>query len=232
MARRPVFLPLLSGPPLVEEVVLDFEWHAGFAKSQAQKSIASLHAAAKERGLSPVLEISSKSNQPLGVSLSAFNLTLQLQDRRMSVESAFQGSKVFEGGGPFHELYDASSRDAKTDERIRSSGKLIGFNLLGEEWPTEPLTCFYDWLYISALTQHPDAAREVLKFSAFSDIAFNPEKSINCQARSAAVYVAVARQRLIAHALKGKDSFLALFIGEVSPGDRPPVQRELFSDLE
>jgi hypothetical protein len=216
----------------MEEIILDFEWHAGFAKSQAQRSIASLHAAARERGLSPVLEISSKSDQPLGVSLSAFNLTLQLEGRTMTVESVFQGSKVFEGGGPFHELYEASSRDAKTDERIRSSGRLIGFNLFGQEWPTEPLTLFYDWLYISALDQHPDAAREVLKFSAFSDIAFNPEKSLNCQARSAAVYVALKRQELIAQTVKGKDSFLALFRKEQSSGGRLPVQRDLFSDVE
>ena len=68
------------------------------------------------------------------------------------------------------------------------SGRLIGFNLLGEEWPIEPPTCFYDWLYISALIQHPDAVQELLNFHAFSDIAFNPEKSLNCQARSAAVF--------------------------------------------
>ncbi len=66
MARRPVFRPVLSGPRFVEEEVLDFEWHPGFAKSQAQKSIASLHASARERGLSPVLDISSKSDTALG----------------------------------------------------------------------------------------------------------------------------------------------------------------------
>src|SRR5262249_52261698 len=152
MARRPVFRPVLSGPPFVEEVILDFDWYPGFAKSQAQKSIASLHAAAQEKGLGPVLEISSKSDTALGVALSAFNLMLQFGDRSMSVEVAFQGSKVFEHGGPFHDLYSASSRDAKTDERLRSSGQLIGFNLLGDEWPTEPRTCFYDWLYIKALS--------------------------------------------------------------------------------
>src|SRR5262245_4610747 len=158
MAKRPVFRPVLSGRPFVEAVVLDFDWHPGFAKSQAQKSIASLHEAARKRGLSPVLEISSKSDMALGVALSAFNLTLRIRDRLISVEAAFQGSKVFEHGGPFHDLYGASSRDAKTDERVRSSGQLVGFNLIGEEWPTEPQTCFYDWLYISALSQHPDAA--------------------------------------------------------------------------
>jgi len=213
----------------VEEVVLEFEWYAGFAKSQAQKSIASLHAAARERGFSPVLEISTKSDKPLGVSLSAFNLTVQLQGRTMTVESAFQGSKMFEQGGPFSDLYDAPSKDAKADARIRSSGQLISFDLFGQKWPTDPLTCFYDWLYITALTQHPDSAQEVLKFRAFSDIAFNPEKSLNCQARSAAVYVALVQQGLVALALEGKESFLALLSGRESPDGRPPVQQNLYS---
>src|SRR5438045_2126880 len=99
MARRPIFRPVLRGPPFVEEVELNFDWHPGFAKSQAQKSIASLHEAAREKGISPVLEISSKSDTPLGVALSAFNLALRVRDRTMPVEVAFQGSKVFESGG-------------------------------------------------------------------------------------------------------------------------------------
>lgn len=231
MARRPVFRPVLSGPSFVEKVVLDFEWHSGFAKCQAQKSIKSLHAAARKCGLVPVLEISSKSDTPLGVALSAFNLTLRLGDRTMSVEVAFQGSKVFERGGPFHDLYSASSRDAKTDERIRSCGQLIGFNLFGEKWPTEPQTCFYDWLYITALSQHPEAAREVGDFKAFSDIAFNPEKSLNCQARSAALFVALSMQGLLAQATRDKESYMSIVEGPRANGRRSPVQRDLFGDL-
>lgn len=220
MARRPVFRPVLSGRPFVEEVVLDFDWHPGFAKSQAQKSIASLHAAAREKGLAPVLEISSKSDTALGVALSAFNLTVRLGDRAMSVEVAFQGSKVFEHGGPFHDLYGASSRDAKMDDRIRSSGQLVGFNLLGEEWPTEPQTCVYDWLYITALSQHPKAAQKVAEFKGFSDIAFNPEKSLNCQARSAAVFVALSKQGLLAQATRDKESYLSIVGDRSANGQR------------
>src|SRR6266540_296198 len=137
--------------------------------------------------LAPVLEVSSKSEDPLGVSLSAFNLTLRIGgSRRMSVESAYQGSKVFEKGGPFHELYDAPSREAKKEERLRGSGRLIAFNLLGEVWPIEPVTAFYEWLYITALLQNPDLSERVVVYKAFSDIAFNPKRSLNCQARAAA----------------------------------------------
>lgn len=227
MARRPVFRPVLTGTRLVEEVVLDFDWYPGFSKSQAQKSIASLHEAARRCGLSRVLEISSKSKEALGVALSAFNLTLKIRGRTMPVEVAFQGSKVFEQGGPFHDLYSASSRDAKTDDRVRSFGRIIGFNLLGEEWPSEPQTCFYDWLYITALAQHPDEVREAITFDAFSDIAFNPEKSLNCQARSAAVFAALSNRGLIAQTVQSRGAYLSL-VGSMSANEG---QRDLFSDV-
>src|SRR6185369_5080603 len=117
-------------------------------------------------------------------------------------------------------LYSVSSREAKTDERIRSSGQLVGFNLLGNEWPTEPQTCFYDWLYITALSQHPEAAREVVGFKAFSDIAFNPEKSLNCQARSAAVFVALSERGLLAQATRDRESYLAVVGGRSASRQR------------
>jgi hypothetical protein len=232
MARRPVFHPVLNGPPFVEETLLEFTWHPGFAKSQARKSIASLHEAAKNAGLAPVLEISSKSDSSLGVALSAFNLIVAIQGRRMSVESAYQGSKVFEHGGPFHGLYEASGKDAKTDDRLRSSGAVIHFNLLGEKWPTEPFTAFYDWLYIKALFQHPELAQAIIEFEAFSDIAYNPERSFNCQARAAAVFVALSRQHLLQWAIKGRDSYLELMSRTTKDGTRLSPQQDLFSNLE
>ena len=111
MAKRPIFTPDFSGFPYVKTVDVEFKWHPGFAKSQLQKSIASLHTAAKKlKKTSPILEISSKSTSHLGALLSAFNLSLKTQEgQRMSVECAYQGSKVFENGGPYHELYSVSS---------------------------------------------------------------------------------------------------------------------------
>jgi hypothetical protein len=213
MARRPVFAPVLTGPAFVREVELEFDWFPGFAVSQAQKSIASLHAAARTVGLSPVLEISSKSADPLGVRLSAFHLSVEVGGRSLTVETAFQGSKVFERGGPYHDLYAGTSREAKKDDRLRTSGRLTGFDLLGETWPTEPTTAFYDWLYLSALHQQPEMGAAVRAFAAFSDIAFNPEKSINCQARSAALYVALHRRGRIDTAMKSRQAFLDTLAG-------------------
>jgi hypothetical protein len=128
----------------------------------------------------------------------------------MSVESAYQGSKVFEKGGPFHELYDAPSREAKKEERLRGSGRLIEFNLLGEVWPIEPVTGFYEWLYITALLQNPDLAERVLVYKAFSDIAFNPKRSLNCQARAAAFFVALRRRGVMEQAARDRETFIEM----------------------
>ena len=208
MARRPIFIPD-SSYPYVEEKDIEFQWYPGFAKSQAQKSIKSLHQATD---ISPILEISGKSAEPLGVLLSAFNLSIRIENDRMSVECAYQGSKVFKKGGPYTDLYSRSSREAKTDPRLRNSGELIAFKFCGEDFPIKPQTGFYNWLYIQALGQNQNLARELKNFQGFSDIAFNPKRSINCQARAAAIFVSLSRhqQQLLEQILKNdknKDSF-------------------------
>lgn len=96
-----------------------------------------------KKGISPILEISSKSHDSLGISLSAFNLTLEFEGNQpMSVECAYQGSKVFEKGGPYTDLYYASSREAKTDERLKNSGNIIAFSFFGQEFSSQPTTAF------------------------------------------------------------------------------------------
>lgn len=47
-----------------------------------------------------------------------------------------------------------------------------------------------------------------------TDIAFNPEKSINCQARAAAVYVSLREQGLLKKALENKETFLDIVYGK------------------
>lgn len=231
MAQRPIFVPDPDGDSLVRTLVLDFNWHPGFSKSQAQRSIASLHGAAASHSLHPVLEISTKSVEPLGAALSAFNLELCAPGGRMiSVESAYQGSKRFEEGGPYADLYQTPSREAKQDQRLRSSGQLAAFEFFGELWPLQPETAFYDWLYITALRHHPVLADQLLTYQAFSDIAFNPERSLNCQARAAALYVSMRRIGVLEQAMTDR----AHFIAALGLQSRPPVssaqveQGELF----
>ena len=225
MAKRPIFTPNFSGFPYVDAVDIEFKWHPGFAKSQLQKSIASLHEAAeKANKISPILEISSKSTLRLGVSLSAFNLSLKtLNDQRISVECAYQGSKVFENGGPYHELYLGSSLEAKTDERLHNSGKLVAFNFCGEDFPTEPKTAFYDWLYMTALYQKErDFVKDLEVFQGFSDIVFNPNRSINCQARAAALFISLSKNGLMDEQIfRDKNHYLSLITGKDEP---PPTE--------
>lgn len=196
----PNFTPSLSGPLLVVTHQIEFQWFPGISVSQAQKSIDSLHKSACEQlGTKAVLEISSKSKDPAGVRLSAFNLMVKtgLYEREFSLECAFQSSKVFEHGGPFKDLLDARSIDAKRDERLSQHGRLTRFEYFGADWPLEPRTAFYDWLYINALHKQPELADIVLGYAAFSDIAFNPQRSINCQAYAAALYVSLHKRGLL-----------------------------------
>ena len=59
-------------------------------------------------------------------------------------------------------------------------GAFTGFSFLGSDWGLEPQSAFYDWLYINALLSRQDLAEQVTDYSAFTDIEFNPERSINC----------------------------------------------------
>jgi len=207
MAERPVFIPNCSGPRLVDEVMVDFKWHPGMSASQKMKNVDSLHEAAMRRGLGPLLEVSSKSAAQTGKKLSAFSLQVPYRDRTIPLECAFQGSKVFEKGGPFTDLYDVDARTAKRDPRLRESGRLTGFSFEGERFPLVPATAFYDWLYFRALSPYLDFIERVGDSCvAFTDIEFNPQKSIACQARSLALVISLLRRKLTGQA---NESFTA-----------------------
>jgi len=234
MASRPIFVPDEVSGKFVKEVSISFKWFSGYSFSQKQKSIQSLHRAALEQNIAPVLEISSKSEAPLGVQLSAFNLKLHHPNgMSIPVEAAYQGSKVFEMGGPFKEFLSLTGREIKKDKRLYQSGKLIAFEFGDERWPLEPLTAFYDWLYLSALKQNPNLSRQLLNFKGFSDIAFNPQRSFSCQARSAALFVSLSHRNLNETALRSKDEFLRIlspFEYQISSQVSDAVQEELFGD--
>lgn len=213
MAKRPTYIPSKDENKLVQVEMIDFIYHSGFAISQKQKSIKSLHQSINERfGFDNILEISSKSENELGVSLSAFNLmiTTKTKGRTFSIESAFQSSKVFEGGIQYLDLLDKPSREAKKDPRLKSSGNIISFNFYNQIWQTTPLTAFYDWLYVNALKNKPEYHDKLLEYQAFTDIEFNPKKSVNCQAQSVALFCALYRRNML-DKIKSKESFLTLY---------------------
>lgn len=231
MAERPVFIPNVKGNPVIVEMI-EFQWNPGFSKKQKQKNVEELHKNAINYGISPVLEISTKSQEKLGISLSAFNLKLELQNGIMvSVESAFQSSKVFEYGGPFLDLLGMDGKKIKKDERLRKSGNLKRFFFENSEWNLEPKSSFYDWLYLNALNQNKNLSVKLLNYNGFTDIEFNPKKQFNCQARSAALFVSLSRQGILENVLSSKDSYLKYLAKFESkkPGINMSEQTDIFS---
>lgn len=199
MTARIIFRPKQGeGESLFTEELVVFEWVPGLAISQSQKSVMNLHEAAISKlGIQKILEISTRSQNELGISLSAFNLQVSIEGRNYPVEAVYQSSKVFQSGGPFLDLMSANAHDSKKDLRLKNSGELIGFRFENQDWPLTTSPNFYDYLYIRALMENVNR-KKILQFDAFSDIAFNQNtlkpkvgKSFNCQARSAAIFVSL-----------------------------------------
>ncbi|MCA1494032.1 hypothetical protein I6F11_24320 [Ensifer sp. NBAIM29] len=211
MATRPVFIPNYKGPRLVEERFFDFPWASGFAESQKKKNVMALHAAARRNGIGDILEISTKSEQEVGRRLSAFSLKIELSSGVYPLESVYQGSKVFEECGPFPAIFSREPRAAKQFIRETNCGRLLGFELEGKRYPLSPKNAFYDWLYIRCLAKHADWIRERVAFQAFTDIEFNPEKQVNCQARAFAEFKSLLdNSSRLARAVRDFDYFASL----------------------
>lgn len=210
MASRPIFTAVGDPRHLVEEVPVDFSWSPGFAPVQKKKNVAAMHEAARSKGLFPLLEVSTKSEERLGQRLSAFNLKIETDIGAISIEAAYQGSKVFKNGGPYTDIYGMDSRSAKKDERLKTSGPLTGFNYFGKKWPLVPKTAFYDWLYLSALETHQDYLKRLFDYKGFTDIEFNPAKSLNCQARTCALLVSLLKLDALSDALRSQSDFIAM----------------------
>lgn len=199
MESKPVFMPRVGSDNLVKTDMVRIERHVGFATRQKKKTLNDLHRIIKKKyGFKNVLELSTKSGNKLSFPLSPYSLQITNDDgQKYSVENAFQTSKVFEQGGPYLDLLTEKPRQARKDDRLISSGELTGYDYFGMEWGVEPLTTFYDWLYINALKQHPELHEEVIQYQAFTDISFNPKKSVHCAAYSLAMFVALHKRDLL-----------------------------------
>jgi len=211
MAKRPIFLVSEKSAIFFEEKEIDFKFYNGFSITQKAKSIISLHESANKQGINNILEVSTKSNNKIGWNLSAFNLMINFGDTQISLECAFQGSKIFDGNIQYKDIYYKTSIEAKKDTRLKNSGNIIGFEFNGIFWANEPKTAFYDWMYINALYEtNSKIIDELVTYEAFSDIEFNPKKSINCQARTCAILVSLLKQNKIQEALSTKDKFIEI----------------------
>lgn len=189
MLTRLIYCPSAEAPFFTTKRIT-FDGVSGFAKSRAQENVRRLHDSAKHAfHLDDILEVSSASSDELGERLSAFNLK---DSRGNSVEGLFQSSKKFAHGGPYPDLLEVKKGKAKKDSRLKDSGPLIGFvgPYNGKEYPKNPTTAYYDFLYLRVLLENPELCQELIdrNSKAFSDIWFNPEKSLNCQAEACAIF--------------------------------------------
>lgn len=181
MASRPAW-SVRDGQ--VTKQMFEFSWNGGFAYVQTQKNVKALHDTITACHGEQALEVSSKSDSELGRKLGAFSLRLG----EFSLENVFQAAKKYEFGGPYEELLLLTPKEAKTDERHHTSGKLQCFVHEKFEWPLEPKTAFYDYIYVKAVIENFGYELNLKEYQWFTDIVFNPNKSINCQARSIALY--------------------------------------------
>ena len=122
MAIRPVFVVSLDNKFCIRKNI-EFTFFNGFSDKQKKRCIQSLHQAyLRQYADKKVLEISSKSEDELGVKLSAFNLMITAEDgTKYSVESAFQAGKIFEHGGVWNSFTNTKYSLRNKSNKIRKS---------------------------------------------------------------------------------------------------------------
>jgi len=210
MVTRPVFSPIYDHVGVKETASAPFVWNPGFSMLQKQKNVVALHEAIKRQypELRP-LEISSRSRESIGVNLSAFKLGVWSHEKYYTVESVYQASKVFEGNkGPFPGLYEKKPSEVRDSLKLVSRGRIVSYQMGSDKWALMPTRAFYDWVYCRALYRNQTLVKGVRAFNCFTDIAFNPIKSVNCQAYAVSLYLSLMSNGVLEEALSCKQSFL------------------------
>ena len=206
MAQKLVFISSKDCP--FDETLVDYEFVPGFAPSQRQKNVANLHKAILYHFPNKkVLEISTKSDSELGRMLSAFNLKFEGH----YFESIFQSSKVFEDGTQYEFLIDKTPLEAKRYIQNAPKQEITKFRYKGKDFPINPQSAFYDFLYCNALSKIPEFSGILGDFDIFTDIEFNYKKSINCQARACAIYSYLLKINQVEPYIKDFEHFLDLY---------------------
>lgn len=243
MANRPYFEVSLKENEFYVENNIDFTFYSGFAITQKRLSIKSLHnAILNMKPHAKILEVSRRSEHALGTKLSAFNLKFCYDHAKQiyyPVENVFQSSKVFVNGGHYLDLLSVTPAEAKTDHRLKESGELAYFELYGEKWPLTPITMFYDHLYLSALQEDYDLCQKLMEYDTFTDIEFNPKKSLNCQARSVAIAISLLKQNKLEQYLHDLKLFRSIYDKTSKKGvtvtngrNKPIIKPDLLTALE
>jgi len=66
--------------------------------------------------------------------------------------------------------------------------------------------------YINAIYPHREWLQRLHRYAAFSDIEFNPERSVNCQARSCALFVSLMTKSVLDVAVESPQAFIATLV--------------------
>lgn len=179
MATRPYYF--IRNQKVIERFAT-FEWAAGCSASRKKLNVTRLHESIPMK----TLEVSTKSDEEVGRKLSAFSL---IYDDGIKLESYYQASKVFDNGGPFHDIAFMSPKEAKTDPRLKASGEILAFWDEDEYQKWDLDEPYYDYIYIKTAFKNlsDEELEQLVSYDAFTDIEFNPAKSYNTQARSVAI---------------------------------------------
>lgn len=201
MAEKSVFAGKTEYPYFEEEHAM-IDWFGGFALSQKRKCEIGLHQNyLKEHPGEKILEISSSSTQSLGAKLSAVYLPKRTKEGDTTVESAFQSSRIYSDGlrsvGPFPKWLFLPGKECKKLVKAASGG-MHSYQYLFDGMtfyaPAHHISLFYDFLYLNALLEPENKkVKDLLLqggYSAFTDLA---TKSLNCQARSAAIFTGLVK---------------------------------------
>jgi hypothetical protein len=181
---------------------IEIKWASGFAFSQKQKNIISLHDAITQKykvSSDQILEVSTKSPLELGKMLSSINLKFRFGEKYYFFESVYQSSKVFSDGllGTIHhpEWIELESFAAKKASQSLNL-PLVEFKYDSQSFPLEPKTMFFDWLYINCIHQL-NIKFLIDKYHYFTDIEFNPTRMISTQAHALCLYKHLANNNLV-----------------------------------
>ena len=219
MAVRSMFVGV-PVHPFYEQIDVSIDWFGGFALSQKRKCEIGLHM--NFNAAYPnirALEVSSSSLMSLGARLSARNLSKRTLRGVSSVESSFQSSRIYSDGnqtvGPFPKYLFLPGKECKALVKQASLGMhsyQYYFDGMTFYAPNHHISLFYDFLYLNALLEpeNQEVKNELLSsdYMAFSDLA---TKSLNCQARSAAIFRGLVMAGLIDE-VKDYETYHKLFL--------------------
>ncbi len=184
-----------------------------------------------------ILEVSSKSTEPLGIKLSAMNLNINIsipkgnewQLTTMKVETLYQASKVFKDSGDHPEWYSLNGWEAKkAAAALHKKDQLAGFRLNGENYSLADGSMFYNWIYARAMcsTKNSELVKELKEggWNAFTDIE-SRRGQYACQAEALAIYTALARSGRLGEAMKNMNAFKTA-VNSLRRGNGNMISRE------